>query len=72
MIPPKGHPVWVKLIKDTTAHQFKVAAGSMLFFNLRSQYQKDPSRLEVLADEARKFFAKYESILGDDMKRLFG
>jgi hypothetical protein len=72
MIAPKTNPVWSKLIKGALEHQFKLAAASMLFFNLRNQFQKDPSRLNVLIDEAHKFFAKYESVLSDDIKHLFG
>ncbi len=72
MIPAKTHPAWAALIKGSTNHQFKLASASMLMFNLRSKYQKDHSQFDALAEEARKFFLKYEAILGDDIKRLFG
>lgn len=39
MIPPASHPAWSEIIKGKSAHQFKLAAASMLVFNLRSQFQ---------------------------------
>jgi hypothetical protein len=44
----------------------------MFFFSVRNQFLKDPSRLPALVLEARKFFQRYESILGDDIRSLFG
>jgi hypothetical protein len=72
MIPPKTHPVWATLLKGKTQHQFKMAAASMLFFNLRSQCQKEPARFDALLEEARRFLIKYENVLGDDIQKLFG
>jgi hypothetical protein len=72
MIPPPTNPVWPGLVKGTTDHPFRLAAASMFFFSLRNQFAKDPSRLPALIQEARKFFQRYESILGDDIQRLFG
>ena len=71
MLPPPTHPVWTNLVKGTTDHQFKLTAASMFFFNVRHQFMKSPSRLPALIQEAYKFFQRYESILGDDIKRLF-
>ena len=71
MIPPVTDPVWPNLVKGSTPHNFRLAAASMLFFSLRNQFAKDPSRLPALIQEARKFFQRYESILGDDIQRLF-
>ena len=72
LIPPLSNPVWPKLVKGSTPHNFRLAAASMFFFSLRNQFVKDPSRLPTLIQEARKFFQRYESILGDDIQRLFG
>ena len=72
MIAAKTHPMWTNLIRGTAEYQFKMAAASMLVFNLRSQLKKDPSKLDALIEEARRFFGRYEGILGDDLKRLFG
>lgn len=72
MIPPKTHPVWSALISGKAEHQFKMASASMLVFNLRRQFRMDPSRFDALAEEATKFFARYEAILKDDIKHLFG
>jgi len=72
MIPPLTNPVWPNLVKGSTRHSFRLAAASMFFFSLRNQFAKDPARLPVLIQEARKFFQRYESILGDDIQQLFG
>jgi len=72
MIPPATDPVWPSLVRGGTQHTFRLAAASMFFFNLRNQYAKDPSRLPALIQDARKFFQRYESILGDDIRALFG
>ncbi len=68
MIPPTTDPVWGKLIKGTADYQFKQASASLLFFTLRSQYKRDPSRYSALAEEARKFFLKYENIMGNELQ----
>jgi hypothetical protein len=72
MIPVKSHPVWAQLVKGTTEHSFKLAACSMLLFNIRSQFKKDPSRLNALVEDVHKFFSKYELAMADDIKMLFG
>jgi hypothetical protein len=72
MIPPLTNPVWTELVKGTTDPSFRLTVASMFFFSLRNQFAKDPSRLPALIQEAHKFFRRYESILGDDIKRLFG
>jgi hypothetical protein len=72
MLPPPTNPVWTNLVKGTTDHQFRLAAASMFFFSLRNQFTRTPSRLPALIQEAHKFFQRYESILGDDIRQLFG
>jgi len=72
MIPPVTNPVWPNLVRGSTQHNFRLAAASMFFFSLRNQFVKDPSRLPALVQEARKFFQRYESILGGDIQQLFG
>ena len=71
MIPPLTDPVWPNLVNGSISHSFRLPAASMLFFSVRNQFAKDPSRLPALIQEARKFFQRYESILGDDIQRLF-
>jgi hypothetical protein len=72
MIPPATNPVWPNLVKGSIQHSFRLPAASMFFFSVRNQFLKDPSRLPALVLEARKFFQRYESILGDDIRSLFG
>ena len=72
MLAPPTDPVWTNLVKGTIDHQFRLAAASMFFFNLRNQFARTPSRLPVLIQEAHKFFRRYESILAEDIRQLFG
>ena len=72
MVPSGSHPAWAKLVKGDIDHQFKPASAGMLFFSLRRKYKQDPSALSSCVQEARAFFEKYERILADDMKRIFG
>jgi len=72
MIPPKSHAVWAQLVQGKKEHAFKLAAGSMLLFNVRTQFKKDPARLDALIDDVHKFFSKYELAVSDDIKVLFG
>jgi hypothetical protein len=72
MIPPKTSPIWTNLVNGTTDYKFANAATSMMIFNMRTQFKKDPSRLPAIADEVHKFFVKYERILADDVKRVLG
>jgi len=71
MTPPLTHPVWTKLIKGEIEHKFKTASASMLFFNLRQQYGRNPQGMPTLVSEAQRFFEKYERVLADDIKQLF-
>lgn len=71
MIPPATHPAWAALIKGERTHQFALTSAGLLFFNLHYAHVRDPSKLGERVDEARRFFAKYEKILADDITRLF-
>ncbi|HET9930180.1 MAG TPA: hypothetical protein VFQ35_05825 [Polyangiaceae bacterium] len=66
-----NHPTWEKLVKGEVKHKFAAASASMLFFNLQSQYKRDPSKLPDLVGEAQKFFEKYEVSLETDIATLF-
>jgi hypothetical protein len=71
MVPAPNHPTWAKLIKGELDHKFKITAASMLFFNLRLQFKRDPDKLSTHVSEARKFFEKYETLMADDVQTLF-
>ena len=72
MVPSGSHPAWAKLIKGEIDHQFKPASAGMLFFSLRRKFKQDPSTLGPCVQEARAFFEKYQRILEDDIKKIFG
>lgn len=72
MVAPISHPAWEKLIKGQINHQFSQASAGLLLFNLQQSYKKDPSKLQECIQQAADFFKKYESILIEDSKKIFG
>jgi len=71
MIPSEAHPIWGKLVKGEIDYKFRLTSAGMLFFSLRLDYKKNPSSLNEFVRMARTFFVKYQSILVDDMQKLF-
>ena len=71
MVPSALHPTWARLIRGEIDHKFSVTGAGLLFFSLKQQFMKEPKGLPQQIDTARQFFEKYESILSDDMKKLF-
>jgi hypothetical protein len=70
-LPPTTHPAWGELIKNPHRHEFKYAAAGMLLFNLNLQWKRDPGKLGVLVKQAHEFFRKYQTLLMDDLNKLF-
>ncbi|MBF0236769.1 MAG: hypothetical protein HQM12_03625 [SAR324 cluster bacterium] len=74
MIPDKSNPKWKQLVTGALPHQFKVVPAGMLISRLLRESQKDRStaNIERCVKEAHEFFIKYESLLGNDIKAIFG
>jgi hypothetical protein len=70
-LPPETHPSWAGLINGSIRHEFGYAAAGMLIFNLNLQWKRDPSRLPQLIGQVRSFFQKYQTLLGQDVVKLF-
>ena len=74
MIPNKSDKRWQDLVTGRITHQFKsVPAGMCVFRNVRALSQQGgEENIQKSVEEVYAFFAKYESILTDDIKAIFG
>jgi len=74
MIPSKDDPRWKDLLTGRTQHQFKVASAGMCVARNQRHVQQDPSPAAMgpCLDDVHAFFEKFERILGEDLKALFG
>jgi hypothetical protein len=71
-LPPDTDPTWDRMIQSPEGHEFRYAAAGMLMFNLSLQWRHDPTKLRSLARQARDFFQKYQHLLANDIRELFG
>jgi hypothetical protein len=74
MIPALSDSKWRALITGQIKHNFKCVPAGLMFSRLNREAQRDNSlaNLEKLVNEAHSFFNKYERILTDDIKAIFG
>jgi hypothetical protein len=75
MVMAKQDPRWIRLVKGETTHQFKSLPAGLLISRIHRQVKGapgDPKVLQTALDEVHAFFTKYESILTDDLKAIFG
>lgn len=74
MIPPKTDRRWEVLVTGKINSNFKCLPLGMMISRQKREFQKDNSKEEIrkLVDEAYSFFVKFESILQDDIKSIFG
>jgi len=73
MIPMKGDERWIQLAKGEIKHEFKCLPAGLMVSRIHRKLERDasPPALQSYADEVHAFFEKYESILQDDIKRIF-
>jgi len=75
MIPPKSHPRFRQLVTGELNHSFKSISTSMFGTLLVRRVQaanQAPAAIIAAIDEVAVFFDKYESIVSDDLKSIFG
>ena len=74
MIPSPLDSKWRDLINGVIKHNFKCVPAGLMLARLNRESKKDNSvaNLEKLVNEAHAFFNKYEKILMDDVKAIFG
>ena len=74
MIPQKNDVRWEKLVKGELKHEFKIVPAGLMLSRLRRQQTSlaDPKEAWQCVDELYGFFQRYERILQDDIKAIFG
>jgi len=74
MINNAADPVWEKLIRGDLNVTVSQISAQMLLNRCRRNLDKDPSPTNInkLKSEVHTFFCKFESILQDEIKQLFG
>ncbi len=74
MIPSKSDVKWGKLVKGEVQHSLKSVPAGLMLSRMRRETAANPDQTTVqrCIDEVYSFFEKYESILGEDIARIFG
>jgi hypothetical protein len=74
MVPPKTDKRWELLVTGKINHNFKSVPLGMMISRHKRECNKDSSTGNVnkIIDEAYNFFQKFEKILTDDIKAIFG
>lgn len=74
MLPAEDHVKWKSILSDDFKYDFKLVAAGLLVSRLRRQLKSDNSAAKKSASVAEliSFFKKYEHIMEDDIKAIFG
>lgn len=74
MIAEKNDNRWKKLVTGEIKHNFKVFSASMCVNRNVREVVKNPNEIVIsnAIDEVYTFFRKYELLLNDDIKEIFG
>ncbi len=74
MIPSKNDGKWAKLVKGEARQSLKSVPAGLMLSRMSREIAASPDGQTVqrCVDEAYLFFAKYESILKDDITSIFG
>jgi hypothetical protein len=74
MIEPKDHPKWKDVLMGKVQHKFQLASAAMLVSRCQRQVAHDASQqaYEKNLNEMHSFFTKFEHIVVDDIKAIFG
>lgn len=75
MVPPKTHKRFRQLVTGEFTHSFRLLpAGMCVARNLRAVRLdgSGSSLVDTAIDDVHAFFTKYEAIMGDDLKAIFG
>jgi hypothetical protein len=71
MIPSKLDPGWRNLLTGKVKHEFKCVPAGLMLSRACRDFAKEPARASELIDEVHNFFARYETILKDDLAAIF-
>jgi len=74
MMPPKTDQRWLKLVDGSLQHKFSCVPAGLMISRVRRELQADgsPASRDRSVQEVYSFFQRYESILTDDIKAVFG
>ncbi len=74
MLPAKGDPRWKSLVTGKTGHSFRSVPAGLMISRVARLTQRDASSEHVSQriEEVHAFFTKFESILTEDIKAIFG
>jgi hypothetical protein len=74
MLPSKNDIKWKQLVTGKIQHDFKSIPAGMMVSRHKRETSRNGSDENVirLAEEAYNFFAKFEKILQEDIKAIFG
>ena len=74
MLPSKNDMKWKLLVSGKIDHNFKSVPAALMISRHKREISKDGSAENVLlhVNEAYDFFQKFEKILQDDIKAIFG
>lgn len=75
MVPPKSHPRYKELVTGQFSHSFRLLpAGMCVARNLRAVRLEGGGSelLQNAIEDVHTFFSKYEPIMTDDLKAIFG
>lgn len=74
MIPDITNEKWKDLVLGKIDHQFKPFSVGMILSRIQREIRinKDENNLNRYISELYAFFSKYEKILDDDIKEIFG
>ncbi len=74
MLPPKTDNRWQSLVTGKKQYKLQAVPASMLLSRVIRSTQHDGSQenIQRCVDEAYDFFIRYEAILDNDIKTIFG
>jgi hypothetical protein len=74
MLPSKNDIKWKLLVTGKIDHNFKSIPAGMMFSRHKREFSRNSSEenITLLVDEAYNFFSKFEKILQEDIKAIFG
>ncbi len=75
MVPEKSHPLYRKLVTGESTYAFQTFSANMCISNNQRKVRAaagDPAVIEEAVADLHAFFVKFESVFGDELKKIFG
>lgn len=72
MLPDVHHPVWAQFVTGKKRIQSNKATINMMIHSNQMSYERDgsPANVQDLVSKTHSFFAKFESIFGDEIAQM--